>query len=1187
MAITTTQAQGLVLALFGASAGGHLTGLAAASNLNTLAGDLTMSAGLILGKDLSSNTAFRDHITSNLKLTGDALTAANAWLDGQLNAGAARGDMVATAVTFLATLTDTTSPFYAAAQTFNTTVADAVTWSTGAGATTFGVSALRANQGNVDVVPGASFTLTTGTDTLIGTAGNDTFSGALTTVDSTLTAGDQAIDQSTTDSDVLNLTLNDNLADNTITVANVESVNLTVASTATEDNNVSDFSGVKNLTVTRTNLTVGGSSIAGDKSVTVSAVDASKIAAVTAGASTTNVTVTQATKAGVVVNADAATGNTTVVGAATVNAAGAGAGDTITVTAFNDAQAGTAAKAAVENAKAVSVTTGAATVTVEGNDADGAGAGTDLNQFTGTVTVSAAAASAVTIANAAGGATVTATRNSNATANTTITVNNIDDSGATITAGTGTTTTAVVIDIDGTSGTTDAATIKAAGSVTLNASVGTTDIVDNLNLSGNGAAVTYTLASPDNGAATTKFTLSGDQSVTLVSTAAALTLTTVTDTTTAGSTKVKLSTVATSDLSKVAADAIEFAGTANASQTVTLATGANVVLAKDQTNGIAIAGKAADATISLSTADDTAADGSTIEIEVGALTASTNVKTLNIDATVGKFTATSLTVGTAGTVNVTGTKDVALGNITAKVVAAGTLTGALSLNTANAELTTITAGTGADTLVLDEAATYTLDAGAGNDTVTLGANVAVASVAVGGEGNDTVNVDTAAAIVVSAGAGTDTVTIGAALDADGIYAGGEGTDTLTFADTDGEDLSNNTNFAFAGFETLNIAALTSGAIKISNAQFAAQTFALTGSVAADTLTIAGTASADTIDASTITVTTATVQIDGAAGDDVMTGTASADTFLAGVGSDVISGGSGNDTVTYGTVDNADTGTQTGVVVNLSTSAITNTTILGQLGTSAGYTAGSVTSVAANTAAYLYGDTTATNSAAVDTFNSVENVTGSDGIDYIIGSAGANVILGDAGADYINPGLGADTVTGGAGNDTIVLTESTGSVDKLIFSASNGADTISGFAVGASGDKLNFAAYFGTGVTLATTDIGGVGTGSADVYAMGSTNTALAKKISVVFETSDGLASGDFGTATGKINMTKGVVIYAVGSDAAAAAAATTFKVYYVDAAGDTAGLATTAVDTANEIVLVGTITATAGVESLLLANFDI
>ena len=134
MAITTTQAQGLVLALFGASAGGHLTGLAAASNLNTLAGDLSTSAGLILGKDLSSNTAFRDHVTANLKLSGDALTAANAWLDGQLNAGAARGDIIATAVTFLSTLTDTTSPFYASAQAFQSTVTAAVAWSTGAGA---------------------------------------------------------------------------------------------------------------------------------------------------------------------------------------------------------------------------------------------------------------------------------------------------------------------------------------------------------------------------------------------------------------------------------------------------------------------------------------------------------------------------------------------------------------------------------------------------------------------------------------------------------------------------------------------------------------------------------------------------------------------------------------------------------------------------------------------------------------------------------------------------------------------------------------------------------------------------------------------------------------------------------------------------------------------------------------------
>lgn len=107
--------------------------------------------------------------------------------------------------------------------------------------------------------------------------------------------------------------------------------------------------------------------------------------------------------------------------------------------------------------------------------------------------------------------------------------------------------------------------------------------------------------------------------------------------------------------------------------------------------------------------------------------------------------------------------------------------------------------------------------------------------------------------------------------------------------------------------------------------------------------------------------------------------------------------------------------------------------------------------------YAYGaaDTAKTNSAAIDTLSSIENVTGTDGADYIVGSTAANVINGGDGADYIYAGLGADTITGGAGNDTIVLTETSSAVDTVIFEATaalNGSDTITGFVL--ANDKIN-------------------------------------------------------------------------------------------------------------------------------------
>lgn len=354
MATTTTQAQGLVLALFGASAGGHLTGLAAASSLQSLAGDLSTSAGMILGKDLSSNTAFRNHVTSNLKLTGDALTAANAWLDGQLNAGAARGDTLAAAVTFLSTLTDTTSPFYASAQAFQATVTAAVAWSSGAGATEFSVTALRAQQGNV--VAGQSYTLTTGADNFFGTAGNDTFTATVASTGSTLTAGDIIGDSSSTDNDSLNISSTSSSIDTSAaTIVGVENVN---ASFTTFGTGTVNAGGVKTGTLTLSQLqpgangnatangTVGSLMIKAGAGVigtlTVDNITAGSAVVVDAGSAATVTTTTAGAKGSMTISGGAKTGTATAVA------------DTIKVTVSK--------AAATVNIDGVTASKGAATV---------------------------------------------------------------------------------------------------------------------------------------------------------------------------------------------------------------------------------------------------------------------------------------------------------------------------------------------------------------------------------------------------------------------------------------------------------------------------------------------------------------------------------------------------------------------------------------------------------------------------------------------------------------------------------------------------------------------------------------------------------------------------------------------------------------------------------------------------------
>ncbi len=68
-----------------------------------------------------------------------------------------------------------------------------------------------------------------------------------------------------------------------------------------------------------------------------------------------------------------------------------------------------------------------------------------------------------------------------------------------------------------------------------------------------------------------------------------------------------------------------------------------------------------------------------------------------------------------------------------------------------------------------------------------------------------------------------------------------------------------------------------------------------------------------------------------------------------------------------------------------------------------------------------------NAAQGDSFDSIENLTGSIYADYFIGSNGANALDGGAGDDVLLGGLGADVLTGGAGNDTASYEDNQGAV----------------------------------------------------------------------------------------------------------------------------------------------------------------
>jgi len=239
MAVNTTQ--GIVLAIFGANAGGHLSSLDANATANgnaSLATDLSAAAGLILGVDLSSDAAFTSTVLGNLGIAEDSAgyTLASNYFTSNLAAGAGRGDLVAAAVDYLlgsnvdASLAD-------AATSFSASVTAGVEYSQGAGATVFGVAALQSAAGNAATAgAGETFTLTTDDDSFSGTSGNDTFTAAA----GTLSADDSITDGSTSDNDTLDVTASSTVA---MDVSNVENININWDGYATPTYDLSDVSG--------------------------------------------------------------------------------------------------------------------------------------------------------------------------------------------------------------------------------------------------------------------------------------------------------------------------------------------------------------------------------------------------------------------------------------------------------------------------------------------------------------------------------------------------------------------------------------------------------------------------------------------------------------------------------------------------------------------------------------------------------------------------------------------------------------------------------------------------------------------------------------------------------------------------------------------------------------------------------
>ncbi|MEM7470504.1 MAG: calcium-binding protein [Pseudomonadota bacterium] len=206
------------------------------------------------------------------------------------------------------------------------------------------------------------------------------------------------------------------------------------------------------------------------------------------------------------------------------------------------------------------------------------------------------------------------------------------------------------------------------------------------------------------------------------------------------------------------------------------------------------------------------------------------------------------------------------------------------------------------------------------------------------------------------------------------------------------------------------------------------------------------------------------QVFGGAGSDTLSGTSGSNVINGGGGSDSLYGGGGNDTI------NGGGGADVIYLVSGNNDVIggADDDTINYAGASAGVTAILSSSL---------GD---------DTIAGVENLVGSNESDSLTGDSGGNSINGGLGADTISGGGGADTLDGGGGLLDFLDYSAVGSSVEVDLSvgSNNQSDSISNFEnlIGGSGDDLlagdsgNNAIYGGVG---ADTLSGGGGADTLD------------------------------------------------------------------------------------------------------------
>jgi hypothetical protein len=455
--------------------------------------------------------------------------------------------------------------------------------------------------------------------------------------------------------------------------------------------------------------------------------------------------------------------------------------------------------------------------------------------------------------------------------------------------------------------------------------------------------------------------------------------------------------------------------------------------------------------IDLSTDVTTSSTGK-LTIDASGLTAQT--------AGVTTFDLASTVQGVAGTLAVTGSEGDDI-----------IVTGAFAA--------TVSGGAGVD-VITGSAANDTLTGGAGNDTLTAGGGTDTIN---GGDGNDTLTLTTAGTYTATGGAGTDTANFGGTLTQADSFDGGDGIDTITVTNASVTAINalsvsniNTLNAGIVNVEKLNLstdlnqnldvgridglsdiiignlagAAVLTGIGATNNIEIVATTGQTLGLTLADAT---GTADVVNINLSGVnlvaanTVTVANVETINITGSDqAAANAATVNTMTLAATkatSIVVTGSDGLDLTNTGNTK----------VTNFDASAVAATNASDTVGNMA------VTFASANT-------------------STVANVTikGGAGEDVLTGNLGIDTITGGAAADNLVASAGNDVLSGGAGNDTMSFT--------VALLAANSATTAT-FAGGTGTDILDL-----TNNTATIVDADFRGMTSIETFTSGNATNSL-------------------------------------------------------------------------------------------------